>query len=177
MDKTEKYGTQKATAKNVTDIYEKFRKQCKFVQGAFMSLGIAITAVTVVSAAFLIWEIFTKDSQSLTPNSAVFVYDLIFMSLLLIYTAKLFREFSLSYTPFSVKMTKVIRTIAWIMYFMFMAPILIDKLIDLLKLNLTHISDNFLETFLGIIFATIFFLLSYIFDYGRLLQQQTDETL
>jgi hypothetical protein len=163
---------------NTSEIQAKIKKESEWAQGAFMATGVIFAVVAVLMLALYVWATLTKGEGAISPGSAVLLYNLIFISVISIFTAKVFRELRRGYTPFSAKTTKGIRHIAYIMYVMAVSPSAVDLIIALLKLDLERVGEtNYFVGFLGLVLATIFLMLARIFEYGRLLQQESDETL
>ncbi len=86
-----------------------------------------------------------------------------------------FRNISRDYTPFSQKHTVYLMIISLLMltYTIIVSPV--EMLLT--EILAPEVAASFSLKLSGIIFAFIFYCLALIFEYGRLLQKQADETM
>lgn len=97
-----------------------------------------------------------------------------FMFAIFFLTYRIFNEISRTCTPFNIKYAKQIKAIGILVAVMTIVGNIVDSIgayyagVETLGM----FSDS-----TGVIFGVIIFCLSYIFDYGCALQQQSDETL
>jgi len=86
-----------------------------------------------------------------------------------------FRNISRDYTPFSPKHTVYLMIISLLMltYTIIVPPV--EMLLT--EILAPEVAASFSLELSGIIFAFIFYCLALIFEYGRLLQKQADETM
>ncbi len=86
-----------------------------------------------------------------------------------------FRNISRDYTPFSPKHTVYLMVISLLMlnYTIIVPPV--EMLLT--EILAPDVTASFSLELSGIIFAFIFYCLALIFEYGRLLQKQSDETM
>jgi len=95
--------------------------------------------------------------------------------LILYITYKVFKDMSTEYTPFSEKHNKRFKAIAWLMVAQFaLTPLIQGTLAYILKLN-ENLSVQC--DFIDLVPVVIFYALAQIFEYGRMLQQEADETI
>lgn len=88
---------------------------------------------------------------------------------------QIFKDFNRSHTPFAPAQTRRLKIIAYLMLALGLIPFAIESTLMHLYAPGTERCPTF--EFSNLVYATIFYCLSLIFDYGRVLQQQSDETL
>ncbi|MEW8988152.1 MAG: hypothetical protein AB2401_14345 [Bacillus sp. (in: firmicutes)] len=87
----------------------------------------------------------------------------------------IFKDISKDYTPFVAKHMKRLKMISFLIAGMAIIPGLVEILMIQMVTPAAMVHVSF-ELFY-ILVAVVFFCLAQIFDYGRMLQQQSDETL
>ncbi|MCM3039982.1 hypothetical protein M3201_09775 [Paenibacillus motobuensis] len=87
----------------------------------------------------------------------------------------IFKDISKEYTPFIAIHTKRLHAISILMIGLAIVPGVVE--IIMIQLVQPTIKTNVSFELSYLVVAVIFFCLAQIFDYGRLLQQQSDETL
>ncbi|MEK4517028.1 hypothetical protein NSS64_17190 [Paenibacillus sp. FSL H8-0122] len=87
----------------------------------------------------------------------------------------IFKDISRDYTPFVAKHTKRLKLISLLMAGIAFIPGLVEVVLIQIIDPVTFVYASF-ELFFVLV-AIVFFCLAQIFEYGRMLQQQSDETL
>lgn len=108
------------------------------------------------------------NKEELITILVVMIVRTILMILLLKQARRLFQEINMNGSPFEMKHVKTIRKIA--IYFFVMVMVNVDT-----GNTMTDLQYSF--DFTGIVAAGILWCISYIFEYGCLLQSESDETL
>jgi len=110
---------------------------------------------------------------------APFMFNCAFVAIVSFFASKIFYDINKSCTPFSEKNTKRLRLIAGSMSFMAIALALYSFICFTTSFGGTGGEFQFAVAFVTtyVTMSVIFGFLAYIFDYGRLLQQESDETL
>ena len=167
----------------LTKVQEKIKKESKV---AFViSIGAGHLSV-VVAAIFLFLVIANGISpgvnhpspetalKDILVNSAPWIFNGIFAGIISLISAKLFYRIHISYTPFSEKNTKSLKSIAFTASMMGFAMLLFDFIsIFVMEFDIRLRAFVIVYLLMGIIFG----LFAQIFEYGRLLQQESDELL
>lgn len=99
----------------------------------------------------------------------------IILAFILYFAQAIFRDIAVSYTPFVEINTKRMRAIAISFVVMAIIPSMVAAILVQSLKPTADISTEIQADY--IIVAVIMYCLSYIFEYGRLLQQQSDETI
>ena len=94
---------------------------------------------------------------------------------MLVLSHRIFRDFNRSHTPFSSLQTKRLKNIAILMLIYGIVPMILEGVLLNLYAPQSELYGAF--EFSNLFFALIFYCLSLIFEYGRVLQQQSDETI
>ena len=89
--------------------------------------------------------------------------------------AVIFRDVSREYTPFSPKHTARLKVISLLMFALAVIPAPVELLLKIVCLPEQAAVVNFQPMYL--VFTVIFYCLAQIFEYGRALQQESDQTL
>jgi hypothetical protein len=87
----------------------------------------------------------------------------------------IFKDISREYTPFSDRHINRLKIISLLLLTFTMFPPLIEMLLTMVLAPNIEATVSF--DLSNIIFVVVFYCLAQIFDYGRILQQQSDETL
>jgi len=107
-------------------------------------------------------------------RTALSVFNYGFSSVVALLTAGLLYEIQKSYTPFAKKVGKYLAGISFLFSIMGLAVLVCGMIIDKIAPSFDTISEFvFPIVIAGIVFAV----LARVFEYGRLLQQESDETL
>lgn len=132
-----------------------------------------LTANGMTVTAVITDEAVTTASGLVALSVAVFVVSA-FLFVILLITYKMFKKIHESYTPFDEQHVKSIKTIGILV----MVMTLVGRIVDSTASSIIGISTLGISTdSTGIILGLIIFCLAYIFDYGCMLQKQSDETL
>jgi len=112
--------------------------------------------------------------EDMLISSAPWIFNGLFMGIVSIFAARLFDEIRKSYTPFSEKNTKSLKSIALTTSMMGCALLLFDFISGIvMDFDIVFRAFSIVYLLMGIIFG----LFARVFYYGRLLQRETDETL
>ena len=94
---------------------------------------------------------------------------------ILLIARSIFRDIQTDQTPFTNQQVTRLKKISGLMLLLIIIPFIAETL---MTLNLSEIVKQSVQfNMTNIIFVLLFYFLSRIFDYGRILQQQSDETL
>ena len=167
----------------LTRVQEKISKESGFAY-AFTVVAGSISAA--LAALFLFLVVATGVSpganhpspetalEDMLVRSAPWIFNGLFVGTVSIFAARLFNETRKSYTPFSEKNTKSLRSIALTTSLMGCALLLFDFISGFfMDFDILLRAFSFVYLLMGIIFG----LFARVFYYGRLLQQESDETL
>jgi hypothetical protein len=112
--------------------------------------------------------------EDILMSSSPWIFNGVFVGIVSFFASKLFNEIRKSYTPFSEKNIKSLKSIATSTSMMGLVLLLFD-----FASNFAMDFDIRLRAFVVVyvLMGIIFGLFARIFDYGRLLQQESDETL
>jgi hypothetical protein len=166
-----------AAAMSQSEIQAKIKKESMAMCLALLVLGVLFVVLTALTAVSSVHSLITTGNDLFYPETAAYLYNVTFIAVLTLFAAKLFWNLKKSRTPFTIEITLGIRNIAVVMWAMMVIQMVLDILIRTLKLDTENPGTNFLITLLCVIISVIFYMLSRVFEYGRLLQQESDETL
>ncbi|MGG4195829.1 DUF2975 domain-containing protein [Paenibacillus jamilae] len=176
----------------------KIQKTSKILAVCLRMLCIMLLLVTVAEIAAILWlsqmsgdeipaAISTMSSIFLhTDNSDYSKSDLIItfsgevvrlclIMVILFIARRIFKDISKDYTPFVAKHMKRLKRISLLIAGIAIIPGFVEIAMIQMVTPAARVNVSF-ELFY-ILVAVVFFCLAQIFDYGRMLQQQSDETL
>ncbi len=143
-------------------VLEQFKQISQIVQKVAQFRGITLNEEDNALGILFIESIpiipFIKVASALIYVEVVY---LVFISFILLYASRVFKELSDKAIPFSESIGKNIKKIAWLT----------------LGSGLPMLINNNLFSVSYIILTLVFFALAYVFEYGCKLQQLSDETL
>ncbi|WP_268624993.1 DUF2975 domain-containing protein [Paenibacillus alvei] len=176
----------------------KIQKTSKILAVSLRMLCIMLLVVTMAEIAAILW--LTQESGDETPAaintmSSIFLhtdhsdyakFDLIItfsgdvvrlciIMVILFIAGRIFKDISKDYTPFVAKHMKRLKRISLLIASMAIIPGFVEIAMIQMVTPAARVNVSF-ELFY-ILVAVVFFCLAQIFDYGRMLQQQSDETL
>ena len=178
----------------LTVIQEKIKKESKaafvvaVVIGYFSIALFGFMLFLVIATAISPGEFHPSPDTALEEafsSAAPFLFNGVFVSVVSFFASRIFYESQKNYTPFSRKNTRRLNAISHTMGIMAIALFLYD----ILGVNISFgggeelfsfsMSWSFASAFAFsyLIIGVLFGLLARIFEYGRLLQQESDETL
>jgi len=167
----------------LTSLQEKIKKESGT---AFFIAKIASYVSVAVAALFLILVVATGISPGVNHpspetafkdvliSSAPWIFSGIFVGIVSIFASKLFHEICNNYTPFSEKNTRILKSIA-ITTTMMGCALLVFDFVSTFVMDFDIKLSAF--TIVYVLMGLVFGLFARIFDYGRQLQQESDETL
>lgn len=176
----------------------KIQKTSKILAICLQMLCIILLVVTMAEIAAILW--LTQVSGDETPAaintmSSIFLHidhsdyaksDLIItfsggvvrlclIMVILFISGQIFMDISKDYTPFVAKHMKRLKRISLLIAGMAIIPGCVE--IAMIQMVTPAAKVNVSFELFYILVAVVFFCLAQIFDYGRMLQQQSDETL
>lgn len=175
--------------KTYNTLLAKVRKACKVAYCVLRAFFIFACALWVVLIATSIITLLLPDvvDWSAIINAPAFIQIILlgFLSILIIYQGMLvFRDIYKGESPFSEKQSRRIRIMAFVIFAQVILETVSSAVVPALfatdHLSVSYETTSSTEPTLyvnlqGIVFAVIFFCLSFAFQYGSLLQQDKDD--
>jgi len=170
---------------NLTKIQEKIKKESMWGFGILLiaalgATGFAVFGVFMAIMGFIGIDNFSKPFEEYQSNFLATSFGFIFngcgSAIISFVGVKIFRDIMNSHTPFN---QKTVACLNWISV-AFMGMVVANSLLNLLVSSILLVNTRvelFTFAFPYLVAAIIFGSLSRIFEYGRLLQQESDETL
>ncbi|MCY9529407.1 DUF2975 domain-containing protein [Paenibacillus alvei] len=176
----------------------KIQKTSKILAVCLRMLCIMLLLVTVAEIAAILWLSQMSGDEipaAISTMSSIFLHtdhsnygksDLIItfsgdvvrlclIMVILFIAGGIFKDISKDYTPFVAKHMKRLKRISLLIAGMAIIPGFVE--ITMIQMVTPAVMVNVSFELFYILVAVVFFCLAQIFDYGRMLQQQSDETL
>lgn len=144
--------------------------------GRILSIILLVLLILcLVATGFDIYSLMSGPTGEETARTAGEILGNLIIAGMLFLAVMMFRNIWRDYTPFSPKHTLYLKFISLLM----LAFTIIVPPVELLLLEILAPQSDASVSFelSGIVFAVIFYCLALIFEYGRLLQKQSDETM
>ncbi|SMF86587.1 hypothetical protein SAMN05661091_3439 [Paenibacillus uliginis N3/975] len=156
----------------------------------FIAVGVEISAIiwlaavsedvisTTIGSIHIFSPIVNTADYSKSELIAQFCVNITKQSIviaMLFLAGAIFKDISREYTPFAAKQTKRLKAISKLMVLLAIIPASVEILMMQILAPTVKVYVSFELSF--ILVAVVFFCLAQIFDYGGVLQQQSDETL
>lgn len=168
------------------EIFLKIMRVCCFVGIGFAVVGI-ITIVFIpetINQSFVIFGVSVKsifpEGIDINVTLCEMIVGIVQVSILLpclYWGGNIFHDISISYSPFDKKHTIRMRKIAISLLLMGFIPKIVENVLTEVLLNGMNLVFSSYINIPYILVAVVLFCTSFIFDYGRLLQEQVDQTL
>jgi len=159
----------------MTKVQEKIKSECGIMLGIVMMLGIVLAILAVMSVVNGIPRISREEGKFeavMYTISSAFNYG--FSSAVAFIVVGILHEMTNSYTPFSKRISKYLGVISTLLSFLALTILVFSMVLD----GRGHYFGSLSAFMFPIVIAAIVFgVLSRVFEYGRLLQQEADETL
>lgn len=176
----------------------KIQKTSKILAVCLRMLCIMLLLVTIVEIAAILWLTQVPGDETpaaINTMSSIFLHidhsdysksDLIItfsgevvrlclIMVILFISGRIFKDISKDYTPFVAKHMKRLKRISLLIAGMAIIPGFVE--IAMIQMVTPPAMVNVSFELFYILVAVVFFCLAQIFEYGRMLQQQSDETL
>jgi Protein of unknown function (DUF2975) len=177
----------------------KIQKTSKILAVCLRMLCIILLVVTMAEIAAILWLtqvsgdeipaaintmssiLLHTDHSDYTKSDLIITFSgeivrLCLIMVILFISGRIFKDISKDYTPFVAKHMNRLKRISLLIAGMAIIPGLVEILMIQIITPLATMVNVSFELFY-ILVAVVFFCLAQIFDYGRMLQQQSDETL
>ncbi|MEQ7052890.1 hypothetical protein ABN764_19800 [Paenibacillaceae sp. P-4] len=176
----------------------KIQKTSKLLAVCLQMLCIMLLLVTIVGIVAILWLsqmsgdeipaaintmssiLLHIDHSDYTKSDLIITFSgdvvrLCLIMVILFISGRIFKDISKDYTPFVAKHMKRLKRISLLIAGMAIIPGFVE--IAMIQMVTPAAKVNVSFELFYILAAVVFFCLAQIFDYGRMLQQQSDETL